>query len=143
MSARNHPSRWASVRLDDRRRLPQTSGVYAVIKHKKIYYIGFSSNLNQRWRGKGHHRFAQADKLRDPRLHYMLLPKDQVRSVEKLLIAKHKPLWNYSKIPAPPRQASWWRNLWMVATGVLVAFILQHSVMLGLMAAVVAIALFR
>ena len=67
----------------------------------------------------------------------------QVRSVEKLLIAKHKPLWNYSKIPAPPRQASWWRNLWMVATGVLVAFILQHSVMLGLMAAVVAIALFR
>ena len=142
MKGLKHPRRWESLPLEERSKLPAKPGVYAVMRHRKIYYIGFSSNLNQRWRGKGHHRFIQADKLRNPRLHYLLLPKDQVRAVEKLLIAQYKPRWNYSKIPTP-RKISWWRNLLMVATGILVAFILQHSVVLGLVAAVVAIALFR
>lgn len=142
MGGLKHPRRWESVSLEKRSGLPAQSGVYAVMRYRKIYYIGFSSNLNQRWRGQGHHRFAQAKRLRQPRLHYVLLPKGQARSVEKQLIAHYKPLWNYSKIPTP-RRASWWRHLLMVATGVLVAVILHHSVVLGLMAAVVAISLFR
>ncbi|MEM9265722.1 MAG: GIY-YIG nuclease family protein [Cyanobacteria bacterium P01_F01_bin.13] len=142
MRDRHHPSRWASVLLEDRSRLPQTSGVYAVIKHRKIYYIGFSTNLNRRWRGKGHHRFAQADKLGHPSLHYLPLPKQYAQTLEKALIAKYSPLWNYSKVPVL-RKVNWMQRLLMAATFLLVLFILRRSWFLGLIATVVAIALFQ
>ena len=137
-----HPKRWASVLLEDRNRLPRESGVYAVVKRGKIYYIGVSGNLNQRWAGKGHHRFSQADGLGKPRLHYLLLPGQQAKSFEKMLIAKYSPLWNYSKVPAGPR-VPWWQRGLMVATGLLVMFIGSRSLVLGALAMVVAIALFR
>ncbi|NEP63866.1 MAG: GIY-YIG nuclease family protein [Symploca sp. SIO2G7] len=137
----SHPKRWASVELEERSRLPHRSGVYAVINHRKIYYIGFSSNLNQRWRGKGHHRFAQADRLKQPRLHYLLLPKTQARTLEKTLISRYRPLWNYSKVPVV-RQVCWWRNLLIAAACLVVVFVLYRSLVLGLAAAIVAIALF-
>lgn len=142
MSARNHPSRWASVRLDDRRRLPQTSGVYAVIKRKKIYYIGFSSNLNRRWCGKGHHRFAQADQLGQPSLHYLPLPQQDARALEKILISQYSPPWNYSQVPVLPK-VNWLRRTLMTAACLWVLLIASHNLVLGILAAVVAIALFR
>ena len=142
MRDRHHPSRWASVLLEDRNRLPQTSGVYAVIKQRKIYYIGVSTNLNRRWRGKGHHRFAQADKLGRPSLHYLLLPRNQAQIAEKALIAKYSPLWNYSKIPVTCK-VSWVQRFLMVAACLLVLFIFRRSWILGIAAAFVAIALFR
>lgn len=141
MRERNHPRQWASVLLEDRSRLPKTSGVYAVIKQRRIYYIGFSANLNRRWCGKSHHRFLQAYKLGRPSLHYLPLPKERARIVEKILIAHYSPLWNYSKVPVL-RKVRWWRNGLMVATGCLVLFIASRSLILGLMAAAVAIALF-
>lgn len=137
-----HPNRWASVLLEDRNRLPRESGVYAVVKWGKIYYIGFSRNLNQRWGGKGHHRFSQAYGLGSPRLHYLLLPDQQAKSFEKLLIAKYSPRWNYSKVPVGPR-IRWWKRGLLLATGLLVMFIGSRSWVLGAMALVVAIALFR
>ena len=137
-----HPRRWASVLLENRSKLPRKSGVYAVISRRKIYYVGISINLNQRWRGKGHHRFIQASQLGRPCLHYLLLPKQEARSLEKTLIARYSPPWNYSKVPVEPRVSEWRRGL-MVATGTLVMFIASRSWLLGLMAAVVAIALFR
>ncbi|MEM7792851.1 MAG: GIY-YIG nuclease family protein [Cyanobacteria bacterium P01_C01_bin.118] len=137
-----HPRRWASVLLEDRRRLPRKSGVYAVISRRRIYYVGVSINLNQRWRGRGHHRYIQASQLGRPSLHYLLLPKDEARSLEKALIARYNPPWNYSKVPVE-RRASGWRRGLMMATGALVAFIASRSWLLGLMAAAVAIALFR
>lgn len=137
-----HPRRWASVLLEDRNRLPRESGVYAVVKRGKIYYIGFSRNLNQRWAGKGHHRFSQAYGLGRPRLHYLRLPGPQAKSFEKRLIAKYSPLWNYSKVPVVPR-GSWWQRGLMGLAGLLVMFIGSRSLVLGAMAMVVAIALFR
>lgn len=142
MRAHHHPRRWASVLLEDRRSLPQTSGVYAVIKQKKIYYIGFSSNLNRRWRGTGHHRFAQADKLGRPSLHYLPLPKQDARTLEKRLISEYSPPWNYSKIPVLSK-VHWLQRVLMAVTCLWVLFISSHSFILGLMAAVVAIALFQ
>ncbi|MBT9317577.1 GIY-YIG nuclease family protein [Leptothoe spongobia] len=139
-----HPRRWASVLLEDRSQLPRKSGVYAVIKYRKIYYIGVSTNLNQRWRGKSHHRFLQAEQLRRPSLRYLLVPKAQARALEKVLISKYSPPWNYSKVPVPMRrQVHGWRRALGVATGLLVLFILSRSLVLGLIAITVAIALFR
>jgi hypothetical protein len=143
MKNRYHPSRWASVLLENRSSLPQTSGVYAVIKHKKIYYIGFSTNLHRRWRGKGHHRFAQADKLGRPRLHYLPLSKDYAQAVEKLLITKYSPTRNYSKVPPALPKARWVQRIAMAAVCALVLFISSRSLVLGIIAAVVAISLFR
>lgn len=137
-----HPRRWASVSLEERGSLPRKSGVYAVVSRRKIYYVGVSINLNQRWRGKGHHRFNQASQLRRASLHYFLLPKQEARSLEKALIMKYAPPWNYSKVPGEHRVPRWRRGL-MVATGALVVFIASRSWVLGVMAAAVAIALFR
>ena len=138
----HHPNHWASVRLEDRARLPQTSGVYAVIKRKKIYYIGFSTNLNRRWRGKSHHRFAQTARLQQPNLHYLPLSKDHARTAEKILIARYSPPWNYSKVPVFPKPNRI-RRILKVVVCCLVLFILMRSLVLGIIAAVVAIALFR
>ncbi len=143
MRNRHHPSRWAAVRLDKRSGLPQTAGVYAVIKRKKIYYIGFSTNLNRRWRGKGHHRFAQANQLGQPNLHYLPLSKEYARAAEKILIAKYRPPWNYSKVPVVVKKINWIKRIAMAAAGLLVLFISSRNLVLGLMAAVVAILLFR
>ncbi|ESA32221.1 excinuclease abc c subunit domain-containing protein [Leptolyngbya sp. Heron Island J] len=142
MRERHHPSRWVSVPLDDRRQLPQKPGVYAVIKRKKIYYIGVSINLNRRWQGKGHHRFAQAEKLGRSRLHYVLLPKHDAKTLEKQLITQYSPPWNYSKVPVALK-VNWWQRVLMAATCVWVLFISSRSLILGMVAAVVAIALFR
>ncbi|MEM1255125.1 MAG: GIY-YIG nuclease family protein [Cyanobacteria bacterium P01_H01_bin.21] len=142
MRSKYHPSRWSSVSLADRNNLPETSGVYAVIQGRKIYYIGFSTNLNQRWRGKSHHRFAQADALGRPRLHYLPLSKHDARTAEKLLITRHSPPWNYTKVPVV-RKLNWVRRSLMAAVGLLVLLIASRNLMLGILAAVVAIALFR
>lgn len=142
MRDRHHPTRWDSVRLEDRSNLPQTTGVYAVIKRKKIYYIGFSTNLNQRWRGKRHHRFAQADKLGGSRLHYLPLSRDYAQATEKLLITKYRPPWNYSKVPVISK-VHWLQRLAMAAVCLLVLFISSRNLVLGLIATVVAILLFR
>ena len=142
MRVRHHPSRWASVPLEDRRQLPQKPGVYAVIKRKKIYYIGVSINLNRRWQGKSHHRFAQAEKLGHSRLHYVLLPKHDAKTLEKQLIAQYSPPWNYSKVPVT-LQVNWLKRVLMAVTCLWVVFISSRSLILGMVAAVVAIALFR
>ena len=142
MRAKHHPSRWSSVSLADRSKLPETPGVYAVIKGRRIYYIGFSTNLSQRWRGKSHHRFAQAQALGRPRLHYLPLSKDNARTAEKILIARHNPPWNYTKVPVV-RKVRRVRRYLMGAVWLLVLFIASRSWMLGIVATVVAIALFR
>lgn len=142
MSARNHPRRWDSVHLDERNRLPQASGVYAVIKQRKIYYIGVSTNLNRRWSGKSHHRFPQADKLGRPKLHYLLLPKQDARTLEKLLIVRYDPPWNYSKVPEL-NKTHWLRRVLMMIAWVWVLLISSRSLVLGFVAAVIAILLFR
>ncbi|NEQ51287.1 MAG: GIY-YIG nuclease family protein [Leptolyngbya sp. SIO3F4] len=142
MKGVHHPRRWASVLLADRSKLPRKPGVYAVIKQRKIYYIGMSTNLNQRWCGKSHHRFLQAQNLRYPSLHYVLLPRDEARALEKFLIAKYNPPWNYSKVPEL-RKISRWRRALIMAACLLVLFISSRSLLLGVAAAIVVVALFR
>ena len=142
MRADYYPRHWAFVSLEERSRLPKKSGVYAVINRRKIYYIGVSINLNQRWRGGGHHRFAQAAKLRRARLHYLLLPKEQARALEKALIARYSPPWNYSKVPVL-HKVSWIRRLAAAAACLLVLFISSRSLVLGMVAAIVAAAMFQ
>lgn len=137
-----HPRRWASVRLEERNKLPPKSGVYAVVKRGKIYYIGVSTNLNRRWCGKGHHRFLQAYRLGHPSVHYLLLPSKQAKEFEKILISEYRPPWNYSKVPVL-RKTDWGRRVLMAAACPLVLFIFSRSWVMGLMAAVVAVALFR
>ena len=116
--------------------------MYAIVKQKKIYYIGFSSNLNQRWRGKGHHRFLQADRLGYSSLHYLPLPKQRAKEFEKLLIAEYDPPWNYSKVPVL-HKVSWIRRLAAAAACLLVLFISSRSLVLGMVAAIVAAAMFQ
>ncbi|MEL6259985.1 MAG: GIY-YIG nuclease family protein [Cyanobacteria bacterium J06626_6] len=94
-------SQWRSCRLEDRKALlPKSSGIYAVLSKNKVMYIGRSNNLNKRWRS-GHHRYAQATRLKNPKLAWISVDKSQLSDVEAMLIRTYSPAWNWTKVKAP------------------------------------------
>ena len=91
-------SRWPSCRLEDRKtELPRASGVYAVLDRNRVMYIGRTGDLRKRW-SSGHHRYHQAEKLKDPRLAWMLLRKSEISQIETVLIKQYRPAWNWTKV---------------------------------------------
>lgn len=90
-------SRWESCRLEDRKtELPRTSGIYAITEKGKIFYIGRSGDLNKRWRS--HHRYSQAERLKDPRIAWIILDKNKINRAEKVCIEQYRPAWNGTKV---------------------------------------------
>ncbi len=96
---------WPSAPLDQRDRLPAQPGLYAVRFLFLTFYVGKAAGRNgieQRWEGKGHHRYAQAARLPWCRLAYYILPKDRVDIEEKRLIKiveRYPWNWNGDKVP--------------------------------------------
>lgn len=94
-----HPKHWRSLPFSKRDRLPQSSGVYAVLNwHGRIMYIGMSGNLRKRWKDKSHHRFKQADQLWRSRIVFHKCAN--YKEVEKELIAKYETAWNDTPVPS-------------------------------------------
>lgn len=51
---------WQSLSFKERHKLPAISGIYVVVDcDDNVWYVGQAVNLNIRWRGEGHHRYAQ------------------------------------------------------------------------------------
>lgn len=51
---------WPNLPLTQRSQLPNHPGIYVITDlEEQVWYVGKSANLNNRWRGKGHHRYPQ------------------------------------------------------------------------------------
>lgn len=88
-------NQWPSTPFGDRSTLPEQAGVYAVISHDKVFYIGQSKNIRKRW--QGHHLTGQMDLLNDTEnlvIAWELHPKDNLRSIESQYIKALKPCMN-------------------------------------------------
>lgn len=116
-------SRWKRCGLKERMfRLPKKPGLYAILNKnsKRIYYIGKSINLVNRWKyGSNHHRFKQACKLKDPKIAWIEIPKSKIHTLELEYIKKYKPTWNNTPIKSK-KKINIKRNLNCFLLGVLV-----------------------
>ena len=120
-------SRWKMCVLKERiSRLPKKPGLYAILNKnsKRIYYIGKSINLRNRWKwNSSHHRFKQACKLRDPKIAWIEIPKSKIHNLELEYIKKYKPIWNNTPIKSK-KKINLKRNLNCFLLGVLVCLCL-------------------
>ena len=96
-----NPFRLSSLAIQDKDDLPEESGIYFVIDESKIYYIGMSKNLQNRW--YSHHRQDDFDKIPNLSIAYInCLPVSYLISIERTLIQhfipklnkQNNPLWN-------------------------------------------------
>ncbi len=83
---------YPSVALSDAKLLPAEPGVYYVRQFLWIKYIGKAQNLRQRWRS--HHHKQRLQQMSWLRLHYRLLPLEQISLVEAVEISRFKPSLN-------------------------------------------------
>lgn len=95
-----HPRLWPSCRLQDREEaLPHASGLYAVLRGRRLLYIGKSVNLHDRWQGEGHHRYGQLRRMGRCRLHWVTLSRRTIDRKERELIERWKPSLNGTEVP--------------------------------------------
>ena len=96
-----NPFRLSSLAIQDKDDLPEESGIYFIIDESKIYYIGMSKNLQNRW--YSHHRQDDFDKIPNLSIAYInCLPVNYLISIERTLIQhfipklnkQNNPLWN-------------------------------------------------
>jgi hypothetical protein len=77
--------------------LPDGAGIYYVTACWRVFYVGKSKNLRQRW--KTHHRHPEFAALQPfGRLHYRRLPLNRLHTYELTEIRRLRPLWNYQAI---------------------------------------------
>lgn len=100
---------WPGLWLAQRQQLPLQSGIYVVVDVEgQVWYVGLSKNINSRWNGKGHHRYRQlnrSDHKRLYRIHWTLVPPEQLVAQEQYYIARFKPHLNYSRIKVYAKRA--------------------------------------
>lgn len=92
---------WPSVPLRDRARLPAKPGLYAVKGRFRVYYVGLSKNIRQRWTAKGqreHDRLRQAVRVPFCRIAYYPMRESAIYKAEKRLINRLNPPWNYTRV---------------------------------------------
>lgn len=60
---------WLSLPFKERHNLPSISGIYVVVDYNdNVWYVGQAVNLNSRWIGRGHHRYAQLSRSNGKRI---------------------------------------------------------------------------
>ena len=98
----NLPNFSGQVTLRNRNLLPRSPGIYFVLDKTKqiIYYIGKAKNLQERWAGKGHHRYRQfahkgLDKIY---LCYLEASESELDTLEKNYINQFNPLQNDTRV---------------------------------------------
>ena len=101
---------WPRLPLHRRHRLPSRSGLYAVVSCGRVFYVGMSKTLRDRWQGRAHHRLPQAQDLLWPYVHYIEVPESRLRAAELRLKHRVKPPWNDTKVPR------WRWSLWELAS---------------------------
>jgi len=93
-----NPFSLTSLTIQNKDDLPEESGIYFVIDASKVYYIGMSQNLQERW--YSHHRQPDFDKLPNLSIAYIGgLSASYLRSIETTLIQHFTPNLNIQNNP--------------------------------------------
>ena len=93
-----NPFSLTSLTIQNKDDLPEEAGIYFVIDESKVYYIGMSQNLQQRW--YSHHRQPDFDEIPNLLIAYIGgLPASYLRSIEATLIQHFTPKLNIQNNP--------------------------------------------
>lgn len=99
-----NPTTLPSVALEDKRLLPEVSGIYFVLADKEVCYIGKSGNIGGRW--LKHHRKQDLKQESAVRIAYMQCPIELIDEVEVALIKLFRPRLNGRQALNTPFSAS-------------------------------------
>lgn len=94
-----NPFTLASVALENKKQLPEKSGVYFVLDDaKNIYYIGKASNLQAAW--KNHHRYSQLKDKKGVKIAFLerTLTPSLSETVDSLIV-QFRPKLNFTAKP--------------------------------------------
>ncbi len=93
---------WSNLPLTQRDQLPNLPGIYVITDLvEQVWYVGKSANLNNRWRGKGHHRYSQlsrANKKNSFQIYWKPFPIEQLNEKEQHYISLFNPHLNGTKV---------------------------------------------
>lgn len=93
---------WSSLPFLDRDQLPSEPAIYVIVDSENfVWYVGKASNLQNRWMGRGHHRYPQlirSNKKLQHRIHWKSVPFLQLDEAEKFYIEKFEPELNGLKV---------------------------------------------
>ncbi|MEO8892325.1 MAG: GIY-YIG nuclease family protein [Coleofasciculaceae cyanobacterium] len=93
---------WSNLPLIQRDQLPNHPGIYVITDlSEQVWYVGKSSNLNNRWKGKGHHRYSQlsrTNKQKSFQIYWKPFPLEQINEKEQHYISLFDPHLNGTKV---------------------------------------------
>ncbi len=94
--------KWQKLPFREKHKLPSISGIYVVADcNDNIWYVGQAVNLNSRWNGRGHHRYAQLSRSNSKRnFSIFWLPCDprELDQTERYYINLLQPSLNATKV---------------------------------------------
>ena len=93
---------WSNLSLTQREQLPNHPGIYVITDlAEQVWYVGKSANLNNRWRGKGHHRYSQlsrSNKKKFFQIYWKPFRIEQLNEKEQYYISLFNPHLNGTKV---------------------------------------------
>lgn len=93
---------WDFLAFKERDNLPAVSGIYVVVDRSgNVWYVGQAVNLNSRWMGGGHHRYAQLSRSNGKRLyqiHWNDYPAAELNQQEQHYIGLFYPSMNGTRV---------------------------------------------
>ena len=93
---------WSNLPLTQRDQLPNHPGIYVITDlAEQVWYVGKSANLNNRWRGKGHHRYSQlsrSNKKKFFQIYWKPFRLEQLNEKEQYYISLFNPHLNGTKV---------------------------------------------
>ena len=93
---------WECVDFQERDRLPASSGIYVVVDSENfVWYVGKARNLQNRWLGRGHHRYPQlirSNKKLRHRIYWKTVPTLELDEREQFYITLFEPELNGRKV---------------------------------------------
>lgn len=76
---------WQGLPFKERHKLPSISGIYVVVDcNDNVWYVGQAVNLNSRWTGRGHHRYAQLSRSNGKRNYSIFWKSSVPRELDKM-----------------------------------------------------------
>lgn len=93
---------WENVTFLERNQLPAKPGIYVVVDSENfVWYVGKARNLQNRWLGRGHHRYPQlirSNKKLQHRIYWKTVPILELDEKEQLYIKLFEPELNGRKV---------------------------------------------
>lgn len=93
---------WRCTLFSDRKFLPSCAGIYVVADcNDFVWYIGQATDLNKRWQGRSHHRYAQlirTNRKLGHKIYWQPFSVEQLDEKERFYIHLFKPELNGGKV---------------------------------------------